>query len=118
MSKVKKEYDCALVLTIDLIGGKWKLIILWYLIGGEKRFGELKKSISNITQKMLTEQLRELQERGIISRKVYATVPPKVEYSMTDFGTSLIPLINGLCTWTEEYAKENDITLHDEKEQS
>ncbi|MGB3262055.1 winged helix-turn-helix transcriptional regulator [Paenisporosarcina sp.] len=113
MSKVKKEYDCALVLTIDLIGGKWKLIILWYLISGAKRFGELKKSIPSITQKMLTEQLRELEERAIISRKVYATVPPKVEYAMTDFGTSLIPLINGLCTWTEEYAKENDITLHE-----
>jgi len=113
MSKVKKEYDCALVLTIDLIGGKWKLIILWYLIGGAKRFGELKNSIPSITQKMLTEQLRELEERGIISRKVYAAVPPKVEYAMTDFGTSLIPLINGLCTWTEAYAKENDITLHD-----
>lgn len=113
MSKVKKEYDCALVLTIDLIGGKWKLIILWYLIGGAKRFGELKNSIPSITQKMLTEQLRELEERGIISRKVYAAVPPKVEYAMTDFGTTLIPLINGLCTWTEAYAKENDITLHD-----
>lgn len=111
MSKVKQEYVCALGLTIDLIGGKWKLMILWYLISESKRFGELKKSIPGITQKILTEQLRELEESGIISRKVYACVPPKVEYSMTDSGTSLIPLINHLCTWTEAYAKDNEIKL-------
>ncbi|MFA9397359.1 MAG: winged helix-turn-helix transcriptional regulator [Clostridiaceae bacterium] len=111
MGKIKDEYKCSLGLTIDLIGGKWKLMILWYLITGPKRFTELKKSISVITQKVLTEQLRELEDASVISRKVYASVPPKVEYSMTKYGESLIPIINNLCTWTKTYASENNIKL-------
>ena len=111
MAKIKDEYICSLGLTIDLIGGKWKLMILWYLIKGPMRFTDLKKSIPGITQKILTEQLRELESTQIISRKVYATVPPTVEYSMTKYGTSLIPIIHDLCTWTKEYAKENNIKL-------
>ncbi|MFT5875226.1 MAG: DNA-binding HxlR family transcriptional regulator [Clostridium sp.] len=111
MSKIKDEYTCSLGLTIDLIGGKWKLMILWYLINSTKRFTELKKSIQLITQKVLTEQLRELEDSCIISRKVYATVPPKVEYSMTKYGETLIPIINSLCTWTRAYADENNIKL-------
>ncbi|WP_425393585.1 winged helix-turn-helix transcriptional regulator [Carnobacterium funditum] len=108
---MKKSYICSLVLTIDLIGGKWKLIILWYLIENTKRFTELKQLIPTITQKILTEQLRELEVNHIISRKVYPTVPPKVEYSLTSYGESLIPIINSLCDWTESYAQENNITL-------
>nr|WP_034553369.1 winged helix-turn-helix transcriptional regulator [Carnobacterium funditum] len=111
MGKIKKSYICSLVLTIDLIGGKWKLIILWYLIENTKRFTELKQLIPTITQKILTEQLRELEVNHIISRKVYPTVPPKVEYSLTSYGESLIPIINSLCDWTESYAQENNITL-------
>jgi DNA-binding HxlR family transcriptional regulator len=111
MSKIKEEYICSLGLTIDLIGGKWKLMILWYLINGTKRFTELKKSINGITQKILTEQLRELEESLIISRKAYATMPPKVEYAMTEFGESLIPIINDLCCWTKEYAEKNNIKV-------
>lgn len=111
MSKIKDEYICSLGLTIDLIGGKWKLMILWYLINGPKRFTELKKSIPNITQKILTEQLRELEDTSIISRKVYAAIPPKVEYSMTRYGESLIPIIDSLCTWSKTYAAENNIKI-------
>lgn len=111
MGKIKNEYICSLGLTIDLIGGKWKLMILWYLIEESKRFTELKKSLPNITQKVLTEQLRELENSNIISRKVHATVPPTVEYSLTKYGISLIPIINDLCDWTNEIAKENNIKI-------
>ncbi|WP_445670253.1 winged helix-turn-helix transcriptional regulator [Paenibacillus sp. PL2-23] len=99
---------------MDLLGGKWKLMILWYLIEGRKRFTELKKSIPNITQKILTEQLRELESSNIISRKVYSTVPATVEYAMTKYGESLIPVINVLCDWTKQYASENHIELHEQ----
>lgn len=111
MAKIKDEYVCSLGLTIDLIGGKWKLMILWYLIKGPKRFTVLKNAIPNITQKILTEQLRELEANKIISRQVYATVPPTVEYSMTKYGETLIPIINDLCYWSEVYARENNIKL-------
>lgn len=111
MGKIKNEYTCSLGLTIDLIGGKWKLMILWYLMEESKRFTELKNAIPNITQKILTEQLRELESSNIISRKVYATVPPKVEYSMTKYGESLTPIIKNLCDWTKQYASENDIKV-------
>lgn len=111
MGKIKDSYRCSLGLTIDLIGGKWKLMILWFLITGPKRFTEIQKHIPEITHKILTEQLRELEETSIISRKVYATVPPKVEYSMTKYGESLTPIINELCSWTKDYADENNIKL-------
>ncbi|MEF9951782.1 MAG: helix-turn-helix domain-containing protein [Clostridium sp.] len=111
MGKIKDKYTCSLGLTIDLIGGKWKLMILWYLIDGPKRFTEIRKHIPSITQKILTEQLRELESSKIISRKVYATVPPTVEYSMTEYGKSLIPIIEELCLWTKSYAKDNNIEL-------
>lgn len=111
MGKIKNSYICSLGLTIDLIGGKWKLIILWYLIDNTKRFTELRRLIPTITQKILTEQLKELEINHIISRKVYPTVPPKVEYSLTSYGKSLIPIINRLCDWTESYAEENNIIL-------
>lgn len=111
MGKIKDEYICSLGLTIDLIGGKWKLMILWYLIEGPKRFTQLRNSIPSITQKILTEQLRELEANKIVSRKVYATVPPTVEYSMTKYGQSLIPIIHDMCSWTKVYARENNIKL-------
>lgn len=111
MSKIKDNYDCSLDLTMDLIGGKWKLRILWYLMSGTKRFSELKAYIPTVTQKVLTEQLRELEEAKIISRKVYAVVPPKVEYSMTQYGNSLIPMLKDLCKWATNYASDNYIIL-------
>lgn len=99
-----KEYTCTFEITIDLIGGKWKPIIVWHLgTKGTKRFSELKKLLPNITQKMLTQQLRELENDGLVERKVYPQVPPKVEYSLTDLGESLMPILKSMCDWGEVY---------------
>lgn len=96
---------------MDLVGGKWKLVILWHLMNGTKRFSDLRRDMPLITQKMLTQQLRELEEVNIISRKIYPVVPPKVEYSMTDYGKSLIPILEQLCTWSRDYAMDNKIEI-------
>ncbi|NFH45917.1 helix-turn-helix transcriptional regulator [Clostridium sporogenes] len=86
-----KEYTCTFEITIDLIGGKWKPLIIWHLgTKGTQRFNELKKLIPKITQKMLTQQLRELESDNLVNRKVYPQVPPKVEYSLTDLGESFL----------------------------
>lgn len=95
-----KEINCEKELTLAVIGGKWKLIILWHLgLEGTKRFSELKKQIPNITQKMLTNQLRELEEDQLVQRKVYPEVPPRVEYSMTEYGQSLMPVLKLMYEW-------------------
>lgn len=105
--KIKnKTYHCALDITMDFIGGKWKSILLWYLRKDRKRFGELKKLIPEITEKMLSLQLRELEKDGIISRKVYAEVPPRVEYFLTDEGKTIIPAIEALAKWGLDRAKK------------
>ena len=111
MADLQKNYKCSLELTMDLIGGKWKLIILWHLWDGCKRFSELNKLLPNITQKMLTTQLRELEEKGLVHREVYPQVPPKVEYSLTEFGRSLEPLLNDLCSWSQSYAESHGIFI-------
>ncbi|MFC4307194.1 winged helix-turn-helix transcriptional regulator [Cohnella boryungensis] len=99
-----KEINCEKELTLAVIGGKWKLIILWHLgLEGTKRFSELKKLIPNITQKMLTNQLRELEEDRLIVRKVYPVVPPKVEYSLAEYGESLIPILRMMYDWGKDY---------------
>ncbi|GGA33194.1 winged helix-turn-helix transcriptional regulator [Paenibacillus physcomitrellae] len=101
-----KEINCEKELTLAVIGGKWKLIILWHLgLEGTKRFGELKKLIPNITQKMLTNQLRELEEDKLISRRVYPEVPPRVEYSMTEYGISLMPVLKSMYEWGKHYGE-------------
>ena len=103
-----KEYLCTFEITIDLIGGKWKPLIIWQLGKGEiLRFNELKKQIPNVTQKMLTQQLRELENNGIVHREVYREVPPKVEYSLTEMGRSLMPVLKLLCEWGENYYIKN-----------
>ena len=109
----RHEYYCAVELTLNVIGGKWKPIILYHL-GQERvrRFGELRQSIPNITQKMLTQQLRELEQDGLVHREVYAQVPPKVEYSLTSFGRSIMPVLHSLCQWGQSYEarfKENTL---------
>ena len=86
-----------------MVGGKWKPLILYYLSGGTKRFGELRKLLPDITQRMLTLQLRELEQDQIVQRQVYAEVPPKVEYSLTEFGKSLDPLMLRMLAWGEKY---------------
>ena len=95
--------NCPVTTAIDVIGGKWKVIILYQLRGQTLRFGELKRLIPNITQKMLTQQLRELEKDKLVSRKVYAEVPPKVEYTSTDLATRLNPALDLLCDWGVDY---------------
>lgn len=103
-----KTYTCTFEITIDLIGGKWKPLIIWHLgTKGTHRFNELKKLIPQITQKMLTQQLRELESDNLINRKVYPQVPPKVEYSLTDLGQSLMPILSMMCKWGHDYYKLN-----------
>lgn len=94
-----EEYYCPVKLTADIIGGKWKPLILFYLEGGTRRFGELRKLIPHMTKKMLTQHLRELERDGLVHRKVYAVVPPKVEYSLTRHGESLKPILKLMSTW-------------------
>ena len=95
-----KTYHCAMDITMDYIGGKWKSVVLWYLKGGTHRFAELKRQIPDITEKMLSIQLRALEADGLIKRKVYGTKPPvKVEYSLTKFGKSLNETLNVIAKW-------------------
>jgi DNA-binding HxlR family transcriptional regulator len=95
-----KTYHCALDITMDYIGGKWKCVVLWYLKNKTLRFAELKKKIPDITEKMLSIQLRALEADGLIRREVHGKKPPvKVEYSLTDFGKSLIPAIDAVAKW-------------------
>lgn len=109
MKAIKPGYSCLLTLAMDLAGGKWKMVILWHLRDTTLRFNELKRILDGITQKMLTQQLRELEEVGLISRMVYPVVPPKVEYSLTEEGSSIIPALNMLCQWSSAYAAARDI---------
>lgn len=94
---------CPVETTLTLIGDKWKVLILRDLLPGTKRFGELKKSIGHVSQKVLTAQLRDMEENGLVSRKVYAEVPPRVEYTLTELGYSLKPVLDALWNWGEEY---------------
>lgn len=104
VQKNRKELPaCPVETTLTLIGDKWKVLILRDLMPGTKRFGELKKSIGSVSQKVLTAQLRTMEESGLISRKVYAEVPPKVEYSLTALGQSLRPILDSMQNWGEEY---------------
>lgn len=93
------QSPCPVTTTLSVIGGKWKPIILFIIEEETKRFGEIKKMIPGITQKMLTQQLRELEQDGVIHRKVYPVVPPKVEYSMTEYGKTLSPILAAMAKW-------------------
>lgn len=104
-----REYHCTMELCLQIIGGKWKPLILWKLGKGEVlRFGELGRALPNITQKMLTQQLRELESDGLVERKVYPQVPPKVEYSLTEFGGSIMPLLRQMSAWGDAFATHAD----------
>ena len=98
-----KTYNIGVEATLEVIGGKWKTIILCHLRGGKRRTSELKRAIPNITQKMLTQQLRELESDGIISRHIYEQVPPRVDYQLTEYGESLSLILNKLCVWGEKH---------------
>ena len=94
---------CPVETTLTLIGDKWKVLILRDLMPGTKRFGELKKSVGNVSQKVLTAQLRAMEENGLVHREVYAEVPPRVEYSLTELGKSLKPILDSMQAWGEGY---------------
>ena len=94
---------CPVETTLTLIGDKWKVLILRDLMPGTKRFGELKKSVGNVSQKVLTAQLRAMEESGLVHREVYAEVPPRVEYSLTELGKSLRPVLDSMQAWGEGY---------------
>ncbi|WP_337034681.1 helix-turn-helix domain-containing protein [Paenibacillus illinoisensis] len=101
-----KPYGCAVEVTLSVIGGKWKGAILYHLFSGSLRFNELRKLFPEITQRMLTLQLRELESSGIVHREIYPQVPPKVEYSLTPFGETLRPIIFSMRDWGETYTNE------------
>ncbi|GHO79227.1 putative HTH-type transcriptional regulator YybR [Ktedonobacter sp. SOSP1-85] len=101
--RVNKAYSCPVEATVDVIGGKWKSLIIYHLLAEKKRFGELQRLIPGVTLRMLTLQLRELEADGIIDRQVYRQVPPKVEYSLTSFGASLQPILQQMSKWGENY---------------
>lgn len=112
-----KAYTCSFEIAIDLIGGKWKPLILWHLgTKGVQRFSELKKILPNITQKMLTQQLRELESDLLIHREVYPQVPPKVEYTLTDQGEKLMPILSAMCQWGKDYYEHAQHTQTEERE--
>ncbi|WP_064965873.1 winged helix-turn-helix transcriptional regulator [Tenacibaculum ovolyticum] len=104
-----KEYPCCTSLTMGIIGGKWKTVILFHLLKGKLRYNELRKEMPTVTERTLSLQLKTLEEDGIINRKVYTSKPPlKVEYSLTDFGKTLIPLVKSIAAWGN-YVVENSL---------
>lgn len=105
---VKDLPACPVEITLCMISDRWKVLIIRDLLDGTKRFGEIKKSIGNITQKVLTSNLRSMEENGLLTRKVYAEVPPKVEYTLTETGYSLQPILNEMVKWGTEYKKSID----------
>ena len=109
MATTAKELPvCPVETTLTLISDKWKVLILRDLLPGTKRFGELKKSIGNVSQKVLTAQLRQMEASGLLTRTVYPEVPPRVEYTLTDLGYSLKPILDAMWTWGEDYKAQNN----------
>ena len=102
-----KKYNCPLEMTIDIIGGKWKVLLLWHLNDGIHRFNELQRIFPDITPKMLCQQLKDMENKGLVIRKAYAEVPPRVEYSLTDFGKSLMPILFKMNDWGTELVSNN-----------
>ena len=113
MRRVAREriYYCPVEVSLDKIGGKWKPLILWHLRPQTRRFGELKRLIPTITEKMLTEKLRELEADGLIHREVYREVPPRVEYSLTPYGRGLNSILEQLCDWGKRHARKHSIHI-------
>ena len=107
MQTTKELPACPVETTLLLIGDKWKVLILRDLMPGTKRFGELKKSLGSVSQKVLTAQLRDMEESGLLTRTVYAEVPPRVEYRLTDLGRSLEPILDAMRNWGEAYKAQS-----------
>jgi len=102
---------CPVETTLMLISDKWKVLILRDLLPGTRRFGELKRSVGNVSQKVLTAQLRQMEDSGLLIRTVYPEVPPRVEYTLTDLGYSLKPILDAMQSWGEDYKRKNDRDL-------
>jgi DNA-binding HxlR family transcriptional regulator len=96
-----KNEECPAEITLAMIVGRWKIPLIFHLTGGAKRFSELSRALTGVSQKMLTQQLREMERNGLVERKVYAQVPPKVEYELTPLGKSLKPVVDAMCQWGE-----------------
>lgn len=111
MKQCLSAYNCPVEATIELIGGKYKAVILWHLIPSTLRFNELQKLVPQATAKMLTQQLRELETDGLLNRLVHPVIPPKVEYSLTDFGRSIIPVLDVMCNWGTNLLNKSSTTL-------
>lgn len=103
MKRCISEYKCPIEATLELIGGKYKALILWHLTDGTLRFGELCRRIPDASQKMLIQQLKDMEENGLLKRHAFPEVPPKVEYSLTDFGRTVVPILDVMCRWGECY---------------
>ena len=99
-------FHCPVEAVLSLISGKYKCIILWHLMEGTQRYSELRRFVPQATPKMLTQQLRELEADGIVVRKVYPVVPPKTEYSLTDYGRTLSPIVQAMCDWGKKYMSD------------
>lgn len=112
MAANKELPACPVETTLTLIGNKWKVLILRDLMSGTKRFGELHRSIGKVSQKVLTSNLREMEADALVERKIYAEVPPRVEYSLTALGQSLKPILDSLWAWGEAYKKKTNKTSH------
>ncbi|WP_332771157.1 winged helix-turn-helix transcriptional regulator [Phenylobacterium sp.] len=104
--RLDSRSDCGVETTLSVVGGLWKPLILYHLMGGKKRFMELSRLVPQATQRMLTLQLRELEADGVVTRRVFAEVPPRVEYAVTDFGRTLVPVLAALREWGERYRVE------------
>ena len=104
-----KTDNCPVEATLDLIGGKYKALILWHLSDGQLRFSELRKVMTSATPKMLTQQLRELEAQALIHREVFPVVPPKVEYSLTELGRSLLPILVAMRDWGADYMRSKNL---------
>lgn len=112
MDKEKMQnYHCPVEAAMDIVGGKYKAIIIWNLIDVTLRYNEIQKAIPHATPKMLSLQLKELEADGIINRVLYPVVPPKTEYSLTDLGKTLVPIIDALCKWSEEYYRMQNVPI-------
>jgi DNA-binding HxlR family transcriptional regulator len=98
-----KDTRCPAEYTLALIGGRWKIPLIFHLLADKKRFSELSRAVDGVTQKVSTQQLREMERDGLVERQVYAQVPPKVEYSLTELGMSLQPVVDAMCLWGETY---------------
>jgi DNA-binding HxlR family transcriptional regulator len=105
-----KSSTCPAEFTLAMIGGRWKIPIIFHLLVGRQRFSQLARSLTGVTQKMLTQQLREMERNGLVTRNVYPQVPPKVEYSLTELGASLKPIVEAMCRWGELHGMRRDIT--------